>query len=147
MPDEALDQVLRLVADGRLTAAEAEPILAALDTAANPERPGGAHPDAERGARAAGGGSGGTGPRRGGPSTGSEGRADTGRQISIEVRDGSRMVVNLRLPVSLGRYALDRVPGLSGDQVTRVRQALDSGISGPVLAVDDEHGSVRIVIE
>ena len=57
------------------------------------------------------------------------------------------MVVNLRLPVSLGRYALDRVPGLSGDQVTRVRQALDSGISGPVLAVDDEHGSVRIVIE
>ena len=118
MHDEALDQVLRLVADGRLTAAEAEPILAALDETASPPRPGG-----------------------------SRSRNETGRQISIEVRDGSRTVVNLRLPVSLGRYALDRVPGLSAEQVNRVRQALDSGMRGPVLAVDDEHGSVRIVIE
>ncbi len=112
--EDALDQVLRLVAEGRLTAAEAEPILAALD-----ERDGKAQ------------------PRAGGP----------GREIRIEVREGKRLIVNLRLPISIGRYALDRIPGLSGDQVNRVREALDSGITGPVVAVDDENGSVRIVIE
>ena len=31
MPDDALDQLLRLVAEGRLTADEAAPILDALD--------------------------------------------------------------------------------------------------------------------
>jgi hypothetical protein len=145
MPDEALDQVLRLVADGRLTAAEAEPILAALDETASRGRQTGGRAHAEPGDGATAGKA--VGGREGrGPGC-SQNRPDTGRQISIEVRDGSRTVVNLRLPVSLGRYALDRVPGLSGDQVARVRQALDSGMTGPVLSVDDEHSSVRITVE
>ena len=63
------------------------------------------------------------------------------------MRDGARTVVNLRLPLALGQYALDRVPGLSGDQVDRVRAALRSGLTGPVLVVDDEHGGVRIAID
>jgi hypothetical protein len=127
MPEDPLDQVLRLVAEGRLTAAEAEPILAALD---------------ERGGAAASAGQ--TRRRTGGAEHARAG--DPGREIRIEVRDGKRIVVNLRLPVSIGRYALDRIPGLTGDQVARVRDALDSGMTGPVLAVDDEHGSVRITI-
>lgn len=113
MPEDALAQVLRLVAEGQLTAAEAEPILAALD-----ER------DGKTPARA----------------------GDARREIRVEVREGTRVVLNLRLPISIGRYALDRIPGLSGDQVRRVREALDAGITGPVVAVDDERGSVRIVI-
>jgi hypothetical protein len=130
MPDDPLDQVLRLVAEGRLTAAEAEPILAALD---------------ERG--------GSVGPRGLPGQAGYRAHADQharagdpGREIRIEVRDGPRTVVNLRLPLSIGRYALDRIPGLTGDHVARVREALDSGMTGPVLVVDDEHGSVRITI-
>ena len=38
MPDDALDQLLRLVADGRLTADEAAPILDALDMRAGVDR-------------------------------------------------------------------------------------------------------------
>ncbi len=125
MPGDALDQVLRLVADGYLTPVEAEPILAALD-----ERDGAANPGARPNASA------------------EHARAgDPGREIRIEVRDHGRLVVNLRLPISIGRYALERIPGLSGNQVNRVREALDAGVTGPVVVVDDEHGSVRIVIE
>ena len=129
MPDDALDQVLRLVVEGRLSAAEAEPILAALDERHDRANPGG-QPEGH--------------PR---PAAEHARAGDPGREIRIEVREDKRVVVNLRLPISIGRYALDRIPGLSGDQVNRVRQALDAGITGPVLVVDDEHGSVRIVIE
>jgi hypothetical protein len=135
--EDPLDTVLRLVVEGRLTADEAGPILAALDARpdAKPE-PTGSHTASESGARplagdaepldAAGGG---------------------GRSLRIEVRDAGRTVVNLRLPLALGRYALDRVPGLSGDQVERVKAALSSGLTGPVLVVDDEDGGVRIAID
>lgn len=55
--------------------------------------------------------------------------------------------MNLRLPIAVGRLALDRVPGLSGDQVDRVREALNSGMRGPVLEVSDGDDVVRIVLE
>ncbi len=135
MAEDPLDTVLRLVAEGRLTADEAGPILAALDmltgaaagaAGSPPNRPGVAGVPADDGSTA-------TGP--------------TGRSLRIEVRDEGRTVVNLRLPLALGRYALDRIPGLSGEQVDRVREALSSGMTGPVLVVDDEHGGVRIAID
>jgi hypothetical protein len=129
VPEDPLDHVIRLVAEGRLAADEATPILAALDDRA------GRHPDD--------GNRGGSGPA---PAPEDHG-PDATRSLRIEVRDGTRTVVNLRLPLAVGRYALDRIPGLSGDQVARVRQALSSGMTGPVLLVDDESGSVRIVIE
>ncbi len=133
MPEDPLDTVLRLVAEGRLTADEAAVILAALDARLDP------------GATPAGGWPGPASGRAGRPpSPGGEGG---GRSLRIEVRDGARTVVNLRLPLALGQYALDRVPGLSGDQVDRVRAALRSGLTGPVLVVDDEHGGVRIAID
>ncbi len=133
MPEDPLDTVLRLVAEGHLTADEGTLILAALDARLDPR----------------------TGAARGraGPAPGQAGRltasgGDAGaRSLRIEVRDGARTVVNLRLPLALGQYALDRVPGLSGDQVDRVRAALRSGLTGPVLVVDDEHGGVRIAID
>ena len=67
--------------------------------------------------------------------------------LRIEVRDAGRSVVNLRLPLAVGRFALDRVPGLSVDQVTRVREAMNSGFRGPVLVVDDDGDGVRISLE
>jgi len=133
--EDPLFTVLQLVAEGRLTADEAGPILAALDAA---PRSGTAS-----GARAAspGGSAGGRSPDDGASVDGA------GRSLRIEVRDEGRTVVNLRLPLALGRYALDRIPGLSSDQVDRVRAALSSGMTGPVLVVDDEHGGVRIAID
>jgi hypothetical protein len=136
--EDPLDTVLRLVAEGRLTADEAGPILAALD----------AGPAAASGSGAGPAGSGSSAGHAGPPDL--EAGAPTqgaGRSLRIEVRDGPRTVVNLRLPLALGRYALDRVPGLSGDQVERVKAALSSGLTGPVLVVDDQDGGVRIAID
>ena len=49
----------------------------------------------------------------------------------------------------MGRLALDRIPGLSGEQVDSVRQALSSGMRGPILEVNEDDGqsTVRIVVE
>ena len=128
MAADPLEQVLRLVAEGRLTAEEAAPILAALDAREAPE----------------------AAPGEAGSRSGTSGGDDATRGASvlrIEVRDHGRQVVNLRLPIAAGRFALDSVPGLSGDQVERVREALRSGRTGPLLEVDDHGDGVRISLE
>jgi hypothetical protein len=126
MPDDALESVLRLVSEGRLTADEAGPILDALA-----ERP--TTHAADSGPSAAPATSPGGGP---------------GRAIRLEVIDGGRKVVNLRVPLALGRAALGRVPGLTEATTDRIREAMDAGITGPILDVDEGTGEgVRIVIE
>ena len=128
---DPLERVLQLVADGRLTAAEAAPILDALGAA------GGTSPD-----EAAAAEDGSTHDHDAAPP--SIGRA---KSIRVEITEGGRKVVNLRVPVSLGRMALDRIPGLSGSNVDLVRQALSDGRSGTLLHIDDEDGGVRIALE
>src|SRR5206468_12822120 len=76
MPDEALDRVLRLVADGHLTAAQAAPILDALEGRPRPDRPGPEAPAPDR--------------SNDGP----------GRVLRIEVSDAGRAVMNLRARLS-----------------------------------------------
>jgi hypothetical protein len=132
--EDPLDTVLRLVAEGRLTADEAVPILAALDAKSS----GSASSTASAYSSPSG---------RSGANSGTTSTDASGRSLRIEVRDRGRVVVNLRLPLSIGRYAIDRIPGLSGDQVERVKAALSSGMTGPVLVVDDENGGVRISID
>lgn len=131
---DPLDQVLELVAAGRLTADEAAPILDAL-----------AARDKVLGTRERM-----LGAREGafaGTSTTSADRRPP-QVARIEVRDAGRRVVDLRIPISLGRFALDRVPGLSADHLSQVREALASGASGPILDVQDADGDgVRIVLE
>ena len=66
----------------------------------------------------------------------------------VEVREAGRRVVDLRIPISLGRFALARVPGLSADQVAEVEAAVTSGAHGPILDIEDTDGDgVRIVLE
>jgi hypothetical protein len=119
---DPFDEVLRLVADGRLTADEAAPILDALQAAGE-----GSGADAEEGPTAD--------------------RGSHPRSVRIEVSEAGRRVVNLRVPLSLGRMALDHVPGLSGDNITRIREALEQGLTGPILVVDEDGDGVRIVLE
>ncbi len=127
MSDDPMASVLRLVAAGRLTAGEAGSILDALDASAGPGRSPTDGPP----------------PRTEPPSAGGPGRA-----IRIEITDGGRKVVNLRVPLSLGRSALERVPGLSLATTDRIREAIESGLTGPILEVDDGPGDgVRITIE
>jgi hypothetical protein len=120
----AFERILQLVADGRLTAEEAAPLLDALDD--RPDRP--------------------SGPS--GPAAGPGGDEGGATAVRIEVSDGGRSVVNLRVPLGLGRAALDRLPGLSEVTSARIREAITAGIKGSILDVDDGDGDrVRVVIE
>ena len=130
MPD-AVDQVLQLVAAGRLTAEEAAPILDALEGAA-PSTPGPS--------------GGGAADERATAGTGSS--TDRPRFARIEVFEHGRTAVNLRVPLSLGRMALAAIPGLAGPYASQVDQAISNGTPGAVLDVTDEDGDgVRVVLE
>ena len=125
---DPLARVLELVAKGRLTAEEAGPILEALEakSGSGEGSPGIDGPDAAAG----------------GPATG------TARYARVEVRESGRRIVDLRVPISLGRFALARVPGLSREQITEVEEAVVSGARGPIFDVEDADGDgVRIVLE
>jgi hypothetical protein len=138
VPD-ALDDVLRLVAEGRLTAAEAAPIIAALET---PDGEGDDGPTRGRHTDPAGHPSwsdrGSASGRREGPG---------GRSVRLEVTEGGRTVVNLRLPAGLGEAAMLRVPGLSPAQVERIRSALADGLRGTLLEAGEDGDGVRISID
>jgi hypothetical protein len=132
MPD-AIARVLHLVAEGRLTAEEAAPILDALSSqGADPAEAQPAEPAPVAAPSAAAPGSSGNSPRF----------------ARIQVMEGGRRVVDLRIPTSLGRFALGRVPGLSGEQIGELQRAISSGLVGPLLEVEDTDGDgVRIVLE
>jgi hypothetical protein len=126
MPDE-LETILRLVAEGKLSAEEAAPIIAALE---------------ERRRHSAG-----DGPRAGLPPVAPSRPAGTGRRMRIQVTEAGRPVVDLRVPLVLAGLATDRVPGLSETSRNRIREALDRGLTGPILEVKDENDEVRIFVE
>jgi hypothetical protein len=123
--DEALNRVLRLVSEGRLTAEEAAPILDALDEKA------------------------GTGPSEGARQAAAPAADPRGPRFArIQVLEGGRRSVDLRVPVGLGKFALSRIPGLSGEQINEMTDAMASGTHGPILDVQDADGDgVRIVLE
>lgn len=123
MADDALGRVLRLVSEGHLSAEEAGPILDAL--ANQPPRP--PAPPAPHD-----------------PPPPGDGPA---RALRIEVSEAGRTVINLRVPLSLGRAAINRVPGISELTSERIREAIAGGIKGPIVQVDDDGDGVRISIE
>jgi hypothetical protein len=133
---DPLDQVLRLVAEGRLTAEEAAPVIDALEANAEVIGEPGNGEDAASVGRPSG-------------STSSSGSPNRPRVFRLEVSEAGRKVVNLRVPLSLGRMGLDQIPGLSPDSLAQIRRALDAGLSGPILSVDedDEGNGVRISLE
>ncbi|HYK94255.1 MAG TPA: hypothetical protein VET90_02830 [Candidatus Binatus sp.] len=129
---DPLDRVLRLVAEGRLTADEAAPILDALENKGKVSSWAFTPDEAPAAPASATTTTGGTPPR----------------WARIEVRENGRRVVDLRIPISLGRFALARVPGLSKEQIADVEEAVTTGTHGPILDVADADGDgVRIVLE
>jgi SHOCT-like domain len=138
--DEAVHRVLRLVAEGRLTADEAAPILDALSQATGASAAG--HRAAAAGQAQASSANVTTGQGQGGDA------GDRPRYARIQVLEGGRRSVDLRVPVGLGRFALSKIPGLSIDQIDEVQDALASGTHGPILDVQDVDGDgVRISLE
>ena len=123
---DALDQVLRLVGEGRLTAEEAAPILDALDARVG------------AGNMADGDSASGTGT---GTGTGA-------RFARIQVLESGRKAVDLRIPLSLGRMAMSSIPGLSGTNANQLNEAIAQGVRGEILDIAGEDGDgVRIVLE
>ena len=123
---DALERLLQLVAEGRLTADEAAPLLDALEAKG---------PDSHS---------------QEGPATpaGPSAPDAPASAVRIEVSDGGRKVINLRVPLALGRSAINGVPGLSEATSERIKEAIQAGIKGPILDVDDDDGGgVRVVIE
>ena len=146
---EELDTILRLVAEGKLSPEEAEPIIEALTRGGDPhDDPGERH--AERHTRHA--------ERAGRRIDRAFARAERrmadagltrgGRHLRIRVTERGRQVVNLHIPIGLVEGALQFVPGLGGDQRDRVREAVRAGAIGPILDVEDEDGGgVLITVE
>jgi hypothetical protein len=158
MSDE-VETVLRLVADGTLSAEEAAPIIEALTRAERAER--GEH--AERGRdrhdrhadrlnrhmdrvrrrveRAY--------ERADHVRASAEERGFLkGRHLRIRVTEHGRQVVNLRIPIGFVDTALGFVPGIGGDQSERIREAVASGVVGPIIDVEDPDGDgVLISVE
>ena len=123
---DALERLLQLVAEGRLTADEAAPLLDALEAK-------GPDPHSQEGPATPAGPSAPDAPAS---------------AVRIEVSDGGRKVINLRVPLALGRSAINGVPGLSEATSERIKEAIQAGIKGPILDVDDDDGGgVRVVIE
>jgi hypothetical protein len=133
-----LEALLKLVSEGKLTAEEAAPIVAALEDQAR-----------------AGGTSSAAGRRDGASESrpwedkrsGSAQDALTGRRIRIFVAENGRQVINLQIPLAAAGFAIDQVPGLSPDHRSRIVEAIQTGMTGPILEVSDHGDEVRIVIE
>ena len=134
-----LEALLKLVSEGKLTAEEAAPIVAALEGRSDP-------------------GEAASGTRRGDiPSEArpiGEGRRKgaaqdllAGRRLRIFVAENGRQVINLQIPLAAAGFAIDQVPGLSPDHRSRIVEAIQTGMTGPILEVSDHGDEVRIIIE
>jgi len=117
---DAIGHVLQMVADGRLSPAEAAPILDALGAR---ER---APSERAQGAR--------------GEPAAEAGGTGTPSRIRVQVRENGRVVVDLQVPGVLAGLA-GSLPGIPSGYVDRVREALRTGIRGPIIDIRDEDGS------
>ena len=132
---DPVDAILRLVAEGRLTPAEAVPIIDALSAA-------------DRGSQATVPGSAAPGNRAGGGKAGPPGQAgppgpsatSTPNRIRVQVRENGRVVVDLQVPGILAGLA-GSLPGIPAGYADRVREAIRTGIRGPIVDIRDEDDS------
>jgi hypothetical protein len=138
---DELETILRRVADGELTAEEAEPLVAAATRTTGADASHGERPRSDSPSSAGRGPGAGTPPSAGGAPGGGAPR----RTVRLQVLERGRAVVNLRIPMSWASLAGSVVPGLSGGQADRLREAIRSGEVGPILEVRDDDGDGVII--
>lgn len=90
-------------------------------------------------------GSGGSADPAASSSTTPSGGGRASRTVRLQVMESGRAVVNLRIPMSWASLAGSVVPGLSGGQAERLREAIRSGEVGPILEVRDDDGDGVII--
>jgi hypothetical protein len=143
----ALEALLRLVSEGRITAEEAAPIVAALEEKARDDPPG-AGAGASLGAGTGAGGA--NGRESGRDASRRQGSAQdllVDRRLRVYVAENGRQVINIQIPLAAAGFAIDQVPGLSPDHRSRIVEAIQRGMTGPILEVSDDGDEVRIAIE
>ena len=131
MSDE-LATVLRLVSEGKLSAEEAAPIIAALNRPRAPQPPQAPEPPEH--------------PFAGAASSRGGGR---NRRIRIQVNERGGKVVDVRIPLAFAAMAARMIPGIPERYADLIKQAVESDTVGPIVDVsEDEDGdSVLISIE
>lgn len=131
MSDE-LATVLRLVSEGKLSAEEAAPIIAALNRPRAPQPPQAPQPPEQ--------------PFSGAATTKGSGR---GRRIRIQVNERGGKVVDVRIPLAFAAMAARVIPGIPERYADLIKEAVESDTVGPIVDVsEDEDGdSVLISIE
>ena len=134
-----LEALLRLVAEGRLTAEEAAPIVAALEDKARQDAGGPAATGHDS--------SGEQQPRDAGRRSGYAQDVLADRRLRVYVAENGRQVINIAIPLATAGFAIDQVPGLSPGHRSRIVEAIQSGITGPIVEVSDGGDEVRIAIE
>ncbi len=117
-------KILNLVAEGKLSAQEADEILSALSS---------------QQAEAAEAGTGGQSAPQ------AKAQPTKSTHLRIEVTDAGRHVVNLRVPINIAGWASNFLPGLSDQDSDRIRGAVASGNRGTILDITDKDGS-RVLI-
>ena len=124
-----VDKILRLVAEGALTPQEADEILSATaDSASLPPNP----PPAPQMTTS--------------DDTRNSSAKSGGRHLRIEVSEGGKRVVNLRVPMNIAGWASAFLPGLSDENAERIRGAMASGERGPLLDINDDDGSRVLIV-
>lgn len=123
---EELATILRLVAEGKLSADEAAPIIEALGPVPR-HRPA---PDA------------------GEASHGPHDEGSPRRRIRIQVNERGRRVVDLRVPLAFAAVAARAVPGIPDRYASLIEQAVASETIGAIVDTEDENGDgVLITLE
>ena len=145
MSNEERARILRMVAEGKVTPAEAEDLLAALDAAS------------DAGARSTGSSATfGPGSMPAPPvPPGPPGIRKQPRSMVIQVKEGGDSKVNVRIPLSLARAAGRFIPRRAQQQLTAYNIDLEellSGLSdaegdGTLVEVKDGKDEVRIAVE
>lgn len=117
-------KILGLVEQGVLSPQEADQILAALDAGAN------------------------VGNRATAPSSQSADAQSAGgaRHLRVEISDHGRRVVNLRVPINVAGFVADIVPGLPDREAERIRQAIRSGLRGPLVDIGGDDGERVLIV-
>lgn len=122
-----VDKILRLVAEGVLTPEEADEILSATTHPGPPQPP----PPPQM---------------PGSDDTRNSSAKSGGRHLRIEVSEGGKRVVNLRVPMNIYGWASAFLPGLSDENAERIRSAVASGERGPLLDINDDDGSRVLIV-
>ena len=131
MGDE-LATVLRLVAEGKLSAEEAAPIIEALGRHRAPRPPEPPEP-----------------PAPGFPFSGAVPGKGRGRRVRIQVTERGRRVVDVRVPLAFAAMAARMVPGIPDSYAALIERAVEGDMVGPIvdLAEDEDGDGVLITVE